>query len=429
MKHSVATFVVICLGLGLGCGGGEVTEESQPTAKASSVIVIAVDGLRADALSPEGAPALSALAAEGVVFTQAWTQSPAMWPALASMLTGMYPTTHGMVGSGDRLTDEVESLAEAAQMGGVETGLFIQGMPEGDLFGLDQGFAAAEVGELPGQAAARWVEGLGAGPHLVVVAGWSAAGYETEAGPSPPDGYSGRVADVILSRMTDEPKMLSEDDLGFARVAYADRVRHLDERIGGLVESLRAAGELDTTTLVVTGLTGLAMQEHGDLFGESLYPAVTHVPLIIRPAGGGAGTTVDKVVELVDLAPTIAAMLDVRLAGAPQGSDLADIMAGGGAPPYIAFAETDADDGQRLVVMDGMAMVKTGERAELFDLAADPLALTDVSAEYPERVTVLTDHLGAWAKMVAAVSLDPERRSEELDDETLEQLKSLGYIQ
>jgi arylsulfatase A-like enzyme len=429
MKKSAVLFVVICLGLGLGCNGGEVAEETPQGPGTSSVIVIAVDGLRADAITPEGAPALTALAAEGVHFTQAWTQVPAMWPAMASMLTGMYPTTHGMVNSGDRLVAEAESLAEAAQMGGIATGLFIQGIPGGDAFGLDQGFAKTQVSDVPGQAAGSWLRGLGATQYLMVVAGWSAAGYETEAGPEVPEGYLDRVAQVILSRDTDDPTMLNDADMEFARIAYADRVRHLDGRIGEFVEELRGIGALETTTLIVTGLTGLAMQEHGDLFGESLYPAVTHVPLIIRPAGGGAGTTIDKVVELVDLAPTISGMLGVTMAGVPQGSDMADIMAGTGTPPYIAFAESDANGGQRLVVMDGMALVTNGERQELFDLAADPLAMTDLAAEYPERVTVLTDHLGAWGKMVAAVSLDPERKSEDLDDETLEQLKSLGYIQ
>ena len=43
--------------------------------------------------------------------------------------------------------------------------------------------------------------------------------------------------------------------------------------------------------------------------------------------------------------------------------------------------------------------------------------------------TLRRDHLDAWRKMTAAASLDPERRIEELDDDTLDQLKSLGYIQ
>jgi hypothetical protein len=39
-------------------------------------------------------------------------------------------------------------------------------------------------------------------------------------------------------------------------------------------------------------------------------------------------------------------------------------------------------------------------------------------------------HLQAWEKMVAVASLDPQLKAEEeLDEDTLKQLKSLGYIQ
>ena len=45
------------------------------------------------------------------------------------------------------------------------------------------------------------------------------------------------------------------------------------------------------------------------------------------------------------------------------------------------------------------------------------------------RVEVLTSYLGAWEKMIAAGSLDPDRRIEDLDDATLEKLRGIGYIQ
>ena len=41
----------------------------------------------------------------------------------------------------------------------------------------------------------------------------------------------------------------------------------------------------------------------------------------------------------------------------------------------------------------------------------------------------MRSHLAAWQKMVAAASYNRELRTEELDENTLEQLRSLGYIQ
>jgi len=82
-----------------------------------------------------------------------------------------------------------------------------------------------------------------------------------------------------------------------------------------------------------------------------------------------------------------------------------------------------------MAVMDGMMYLTADGESMLYDLRSDPEARKDVSTEYAKRAEVLQSHLEAWSKMVSAASYDPDRRTEELDEETLEQLKSLGYIQ
>ena len=84
-----------------------------------------------------------------------------------------------------------------------------------------------------------------------------------------------------------------------------------------------------------------------------------------------------------------------------------------------------------LFALGGYRLVFSGEDelAMFFNLAADPLELDDISATEGERVEVMRRHLDDWCKMVAVNSLDPELRTEEeLDEETLERLRSLGYI-
>jgi hypothetical protein len=71
-----------------------------------------------------------------------------------------------------------------------------------------------------------------------------------------------------------------------------------------------------------------------------------------------------------------------------------------------------------------------GAGAELYDLAADPLQQHDLAAAQADKLAVMVRHLEAWEKLVAIASLDPNlRAAEDLDEETLKQLKSLGYIQ
>jgi len=112
-----------------------------------------------------------------------------------------------------------------------------------------------------------------------------------------------------------------------------------------------------------------------------------------------------------------------------QGASLVPLIEGGGKPPYIAFGESPA---QRFAALGGYRLVTglSDGSAELFHIADDPLELDDIAGAEGDRVEVLQRHLEVWGKMVAATSLDPERRSgETLDDDTLDQLKSLGYVQ
>ena len=108
------------------------------------------------------------------------------------------------------------------------------------------------------------------------------------------------------------------------------------------------------------------------------------------------------------------------------------VIGGTSTPPYVAFGESQDSGGQRFAALAGYRVVATGADGamELFHTAADPLELTDLAEGEAEKVAKLAGDLEAWSKMVTATSLDPALRTDaELDDETLKQLKSLGYVQ
>jgi arylsulfatase A-like enzyme len=198
------------------------------------------------------------------------------------------------------------------------------------------------------------------------------------------------------------------------------------------MNEFRSLGLDKRAILVVLGSNGFALQEHGDLFGESLYTPITHVPVFIRLPGAGNVQSVSKVAEVVDLMPTILELTGQTNPQGVQGSSLVPIIEGAGQPPYVAFGESPQLGGQRFVALGGMGMVSgvAGEKGEIYNLASDPLQLQNLAAEEGDKLAVMIRHLQAWEKMVSVMSLDPELRTEEdLDEETLKQLKSLGYIQ
>jgi len=420
------------------CGGGESREEAL-TAGPHPVIILALDGLRADVLGCYGAPArtpvFDALAAESIRFEWAFAQAPTMLPSLASLFTGLYPTTHGLREPGDRLADEAPTMAEVLADAGMTTAAFVEGLPAGDDFGLAQGFASYQTLPGPGEAAVEWMRAHIDDDFLLVVAGWSSPALDTVGGlleSAAPEGMAERVVEVLASRGTDSPVLFEGEDLEFARTWYGARVQVIDSLLEGFLAEFRRLGLDQRATLVVLGSSGFALQEHQDLFGESLYNPVTRVPLLIRLPGGRDPGTVSKIVELVDLMPTIFDLTGEATPAGVQGASLVPVIGGVGTPPYIAFGESPEDGGRRFVALGGMKLVSGagGEDAELFDFAGDPLELQDLAATEDERVGVMVRHLQAWEKMVAVVSLDPELRTvEDLDEDTLKQLKSLGYIQ
>lgn len=441
MKQRAALSCVIpALVVLSSCGGGMTTEETTvdlPTGP-HPVVIIAVDGLRADALGSYGAPvatpALDALAAESVRFEQAFAQASEMLPSLASLLSGMYPTTNGLRAPGDVLQPDAVTLAEILAGSEVATAAFVEGAPGGADFGLAQGFDSYQVVSRPGADGVAWMTDHAGQNFVLLIAGWGSRALDDvkELLGEERAVSNERVLEVLASRDTDEPLSFDDAELAKVRAWYAARIQVIDGFVGSFMTEFKALGLDRKATLVVCGSNGLALQEHGDLFGETLYAPVTHVPLLVRLPGGQRAGTVSKTVELMDLMPTLVEISGAELPAGVQAASLMPVVDGTSNPPYVAFGETQNGDGQRFVALAGYRAIATGDEGstELFHTAVDPLELDDLAASEPDKLGKLIGDLEAWSKMVLAASLDPQLRTDaELDDETLKQLKSLGYIQ
>jgi arylsulfatase A-like enzyme len=110
--------------------------------------------------------------------------------------------------------------------------------------------------------------------------------------------------------------------------SYAAAVTYLD---AGMAQLLEAVGELpggEEVAVVVTADCGLPLGEHGviGLVHPEPYEEVIHLPLILR-LPGATPRRVDALTQAADLAPTLAALFGVELAGA-QGQSLLPLARG-----------------------------------------------------------------------------------------------------
>src|SRR5262245_32086217 len=96
-----------------------------------NVLLITTDQQRADTLGCAGnplsaTPRLDALAAAGTRYSAARTQNPLCQPARATILTGTYPSTHGVTCNGVDLPADAEarSIATLLRDAGFRTAFF-----------------------------------------------------------------------------------------------------------------------------------------------------------------------------------------------------------------------------------------------------------------------------------------------------------------
>jgi arylsulfatase A-like enzyme len=239
---------------------------------------------------------------------------------------------------------------------------------------------------------------------------------------------------------------LAERDVRHLDALYDAAVAGSDRLAGGLVDGLRAAGRLERTVVVVLSDHGEELYDHnGYLYHAcSVYQTTLHVPLgIAAPGLVPAGATVPETVELLDVAPTLLALLGLPPLAETQGRSLLPRLEGREEPaaePRPAFSQHGAAPlytvlagGWKLVYNPrGIAPVcipgaPPGHypigKTELYDLGRDPGETTDLAAGEPARVTRL-------ARLIRQrfAGVRNRVRAQEPPEELRKELEALGYV-
>ena len=424
-----------------------------------NLLLITVDTLRADHLGSYGyprptSPSIDQLAAEGVVFENAFTPVPTTAPAIASLLTGRHLDGHGVRSNRSVLADELDTLGEAlAAAGYTGAGFFGNGALR---FGFGQGL---EVWQWYGE------RGTGRDSDGVDQAlAWLA---QNEKGPwflwlhfmDPHGPYDSSPA--TLSEKLDYPasaelqKTLpwSTKNWGFGvlpryqqlegHVRVVDYVRRydgeligMDTGVGRLRRALVERGELDDTLIVLTADHGESLGEGNYYFqhGRSLNEPSLRVPLIFRHPELSAGKRISSPASLLDVYPTLASLLGLRSPPEADGIDLAVSDAGPPAQGRDLIAYSVVGNGivalrhepwKLLGVLDPRDAESTRfARLVLYDLATDQPLLGTPSAQQRDAIT----HLYPLLERAALHARSAVERGRQVDAAERARLGALGYV-
>jgi len=125
------------------------------------------------------------------------------------------------------------------------------------------------------------------------------------------------------------------------RRLYYAMTANLDWNIGRLLNALEQAGLSDNTIVVFSSDHGEMFGAHGRRAKNIFYEEAARIPLLIRwPKKIRAGTVSDACISTVDIMPTILSLMDMKVPEEVEGMDLSHCaLGGGGDEPQAAFLQ------------------------------------------------------------------------------------------
>ena len=448
-------------------GEPEAATRGAATAKGPNVVLIIVDTLRADHLGAYGAkglatPAVDALAADGIVFEKAFTQSSWTRPSISSIVTGLYPASHTVMHKTDLLPEDVVTIAESMRDAGYRTSGFVTNINVAPSFNFQQGFdeyrylapdfffGATDSGSKLALyslmrlvrerflSKEKWVEHYYQDADTVnrIALPWVTTHrgersfvlihYMDPHDPYFEIPYNGKA---VARVDTPNPAPERAEEL---RKLYATNIEYMDGFLAKVFAQLEAEGLYDDSIIVLTADHGEEFHEHGGWWhGTTLYDEQIHVPLIVKlPGNRNAGARDKSFARSVDIVPSILAAVGVPVPKAVQGRDLF----GATAAPTAVYAEEDHEGNVLEAIRTAdwkLILANAGNPrglapAELYNLAVDPFEKQNLAAGEPSRVAELTKDLATLrdASRASAVS----GATGTIDAADMERLKALGYV-
>jgi arylsulfatase A-like enzyme len=417
-----------------------------------NVLVVVIDTLRADHLGFNGyerntTPFLDSFAAENLNFKHA--TSPASWtpPSVASILSGIYPTVHGHMPLRSktdygkrftRLDDSFHTLAEVFSENGYDTAAITANPIVSNKYGFAQGFklfisGGREDAEKVNLRSKKYLSDLRdkKKPFFLYLQYMDPHDpYE----PNPP--YDKSFSGAIKSRAYPLPQ---SDFMN----KYDGEIAYTDKKVSELFSWLKGQGLYDDLTILITSDHGEQFMERGyQGHADRTYLEEAHVPLILKTADkkGEENTYVSS----VDIYPTVLDAAGLKFTNPIHGysllTDLDKRKSEGVMTEIIRHVNEKAytsQDGIKLIIEQKMekGMIISPDELingpeikskKVFDLNKDPFEVNPITDKN------LQAELEGKFKNLYLKTLSIKNKyttsDVELDEKSLEELKTLGYF-
>lgn len=433
---------------------------------AKNVILISVDSLRHDALSPTMTPNLWRLAEQGGYFDTTLVQAPFTIPSHGSMLTGLYPFNHGLRKQfGEKIRPTAQTAFHRLQQRDYKTlalmGMSVFGKPQGyfegfhkrkrrfsrlkaidatfNEFGSDRFFLFLHYWavHIPYRTLFR--------PQSPLDIAYNASVIAEERLGKGPERFLPRRGDAWLNRVHRVRDMVRAGDprqVAQVKAGYDRSLKVMDRWLGAIFELLDQHKLADSTSVIITSDHGESFNEQGEAdlrpdgyeHGHFLYETAVRVPTVMV-GPDIPRQRVSGMVEQVDLVPTVYDLLGEPVTADDDfmpmdGRSLTGVLQGEPTLP-TSYSETlrRADyrqmwRGKRYkLIWDRVTDTK-----QLFDVQVDSAENNDIAAQHP---AIVADYCQQLDQFLAARTREYSDKSNMTAAElaaTTAHLRALGYV-
>jgi choline-sulfatase len=405
-------------------------DDRDRTLRPFNVVLVTIDTLRADRVGCYGnsaiqTPELDKLAGRGVLFENAIAQAPLTAPSHASMMTGLYPTTHKVRDTGGFvLSPSYVTLATILHKQGWDTAAFVGSSVLKKRFGFNQGFVVYDD-EMPrrgSDSATGNTPERRAGEVVDRAIAW------LQSRPDKPFFLWVHVYDPHLPY--DPPSPFREKYKGRP---YEGEIAYTDQQLGRLFQALEKQSAPEKTLTAVLSDHGESFSEHGEYsHGVFLYDSTLQIPFLLAGPGVPAGRRVKQQARTIDVLPTILDLMGGRIPENVQGVPLTGTFRGTENPAALSYIESmypklNMGWAELRGIRSNRWKYIRAPKSELYDLTEDPAESKNVIESHPTEV----EKFEAALKSLSGTGVNHTAEKVEtapVDPRTTEQLRSLGYL-
>ncbi|MBM75853.1 MAG: hypothetical protein CMK59_10670 [Proteobacteria bacterium] len=365
------------------------------------VLLMTWDTVRADRLidRPHVAPFYASLLQDGLEFTQARTVAPLTLPAHGSLMTGLFPSEHGLRDNiGFSLNSDQLTLAHNYKSNGWKTAAFVSVEVLNKRTGLNLGFDHYDD-RLPQ---------MGSGPHFPE---------------RPGDQTASATLEWILAQPKEQPIFVwvhfydphrpwipSYEEAMELGDLYDAEIKATDEYAKRIFQGLQSRSETRGTVVAITSDHGESNGDHGEsTHGWFTYDSTMRIPMLLWDSRKKQSSRSEEPVDLVDLHDGL-----VRLS---QGYDLQ-------ISPRTELSHFESETplfelGGATIqgVRKGSLMALNSPQPEVYNFIADPKQTQNIYNSKTHTDLLSLTHPPATVEDQSA-----------LDPQTQQILASLGYL-